>query len=79
MYINRRISALTTDVIATGIKNNHCSQPHQSVIFSFGVAMFSCPSLAGIEEQLTQNKPEPNRFFYHPDHLGSPTEQNYEQ
>jgi len=25
----------------------------------------------GIEEQLTQNKPETNRFFYHPDHLGS--------
>jgi len=45
--------------------------PLQRSVFGVQCSVFSSPYLAGIEEQLTQNDPETNRFFYHPDHLGS--------
>jgi RHS repeat-associated protein len=42
-------------------------EPEQQTVTYIDIDHF----LGGIEEQLTQNKPETNRFFYHPDHLGS--------
>jgi RHS repeat-associated protein len=42
-------------------------EPEQQTVTYIDIDHF----LGGIEEQLTHHGPEPNRFFFHPDHLGS--------
>jgi RHS repeat-associated protein len=42
-------------------------EPEQQTVTYIALDHF----LGGLEEQLNHHGPEPNRFFYHPDHLGS--------
>jgi hypothetical protein len=45
--------------------------PLQRSVFDVQSSVFSSPYLAGIQDQIGRHEPETNRFFYHPDHLGS--------